>query len=168
MKRGVTAAALVAAVAGNFPALGIPMGGPPDRRAGAPHTAGVDGLTGLTLSTAASSRYKSQYADALNARGVRYLKIACVDTGHGQTAYATTWSPYPEGKAAQVGPTQSTTCRPGPLAVIKVLAPPGYLGPGASIAAYVDTQVSWSVVSAESANFMYALPRLDRTLASRP
>ncbi|EEF25364.1 conserved hypothetical protein [Ricinus communis] len=164
----MTAAALVVAVAGSFPALGTPLGGPPGLRVGTPYMAGVDSLTGLTLSTAASSLYKSQYADALNARGVRYLKIACVDTGHGQTAYATTWSPYPEGKAAQVGPTQTTACRPGPLAVIKVLAPPGYLGPGASIAAYLDTQVSWSVVRAESANFMYALPRLDRTLASRP
>lgn len=168
MKRGMTAAALVVAVAGSFPALGAPMGGPPDPRAGTPHTAGVDGLTGLTLSIAASSLYRSQYADALNARGVRYLKIACVDTGHGRTAYATTWSPYPDGKAAHTGPTQTTACRPGPLAVIKVLAPPGYLGPGASIAAYVDTHVSWSVVRAESANFMYALPRLERAVASRP
>jgi len=162
MKRVVTTAAFVVAVSGSLPALAAPLGGPPALDAGAPRMTGVDGLTGLALSTAASSLYQSQYADALNARGVRYLKIACVGTGHGQTAYATTWSSYPEGKVPHVGPTQTTACRPGPLAVIKVLAPPGYLGPGATIAAYLGTQVSWSVVRDQSANFMYSLRRLDR------
>jgi hypothetical protein len=170
LKRAATLVAAVlstAAAAGPGPVQTVPerpaapalTAGP--ALASAPRMPASDGATGLPYSAIASAIYQSQYADALNARGVRYLRLDCISRSDG-AAYASVWSPTPEGRTPHSGQSDSAACKPGPVAVFKVLAPPKYLGPGASIAAYVDAHVPWSVVRTQTANFLYAVPRLDR------
>jgi hypothetical protein len=129
--------------------------------ASAPQMPASDGATGLPYSATASAKYQSQYADALNARGVRYLRLDCISGSEG-AAYATIWSSVPEGRLPHPGQSDREACKPGPVAVFKVLAPPNYLGRGASIAAYVDTRVPWSVVRTQTANLLYSVRRLGR------
>ena len=128
-------------------------------RAAARLIAASDGITGLPYSALASAKYQSLYADALNARGVRYLRLDCISGSEG-AAYASVWSSVPDGRAPRPGQSDRAACKHGPVAVFKVLAPPNYLGSGGAIAAYVDTRVPWSVVRTQTANFLYAARRL--------
>ncbi|KWU19134.1 hypothetical protein [Burkholderia cenocepacia] len=121
----------------------------------------TDSATKLPYDASASRRYQEQYADALNARGVRYLRLDCVSSADG-TDYSAQWSALPEGRAMRLGPRSQAACHPGHVAVFKVLAPPAYHGRGATVVAYVAYGTAWSVVRNQTANFLYGLRRLER------